>query len=217
MSFYNVKPTTKFVVQNDDNYNLQHVQFLNSGFQQSWGLDLPIQGDGFLTPNQLLNRYNVITQSSEYALPYAVDIITAIKAQQDVRALAQDSKAIFPSPGFYWDVCFSLPSDSELSFLLFSPNSIGETNPAEKGIVTISTCPELGPDFPVIFGMSGDNVWVRFTLVNLDATAGYLEVNASVLTNNCPFLLSPSPLKEKAVAMLENFKSKAQQSRKTRA
>jgi hypothetical protein len=239
MSFYNTTNPSKFARQNDAAYVSQNLQFLRSGFQQpfaSTGAYLNISGpDHQYTPIELLSRYIVRTgnNSGTDVLPTAVGIINTIKAQQDVRSLAQDSNVIVPRRGFYWDVCFSaLSSESFYEYAVVSPNFAYEIDPSVDGVVTITNCLddiELPPNFPIFFVQGGNYygegdwnpngklIWVRFTLVNLDPEAGYLEVNASVLTNNC-YLVPPETMSSssKMVQTFEKAKDIAQRQKEAR-
>lgn len=203
MAFYNTQNPSKFVRQNESDYTSQHVQFLRSGFQQCNSIDHLSDIDGSnhqYTAAELLNRFIVRTNNnmSTDVLPTAKEIIDALKAQQDIRALAQDAKSIAPRRGFYFDVCFSAPStEGFYQYAIVSPNMEYQLDPSVDGVLTITNClgssQPVPPGFPIIFvqgGLWGEGwfpqgnlIWVRFTLVNV--TEGSLQVNASVLTNNC--------------------------------
>jgi hypothetical protein len=222
MSFYNVKNSSKFVINTPDNFISQHLSFLRSGFQQAnsvSNLTDIIGTDHTYTVQELLNRFLVRSGAgiSTDILPTAASIITAIQNQQDVRQLAQDSSPILPARGFYFDCCFSIPYNEEGTFeiAVVSPNDFYELDPSVDGVVTITNCiadPE--PTYPIFFLQPGVDIWVRITLN--DVTPGSQVVNFSVLTNNC-YVAPPTSsamyqtvnrIKEKASRKLEERKSR---------
>ena len=171
MSFYNTQNPSKFVTQNPNNYTAQSIEFLKSGFQQADSVpsltDIDGAGSHTYTPAEMENRYTVRTglvgPVTDY-LPTAVQIVQSIRDDQWVRQIAQDSAAIRPRRGFYYDFASYNESDYDLQIL-----------PQPSSGVTIGG-PPTG-----FFVASGKLIWVRVTLTN--TTPGSEEVYISVLTN----------------------------------
>ena len=109
MSFYNVPNTTKFVVQADDLYVSQNIDFLKSGFSQppvgtsinSLSAAAPV----VLPANAIVNaQYINVTGASAITTATAVEIISALNANQSIRQLATSSTPVTVGVGFNFDI-----------------------------------------------------------------------------------------------------------------
>ena len=105
MSFYNVGPTNKFVVQNEDLYTQQHIDFLENSFLQ------PVSGTSLnsldassavtLSANAIVNAgYIEVTGTSAITTATALEIVTELNKNQSIRELSTSSNAVTVGKGF---------------------------------------------------------------------------------------------------------------------
>jgi hypothetical protein len=108
MSFYNVGPTTKFVVQNEDLYTQQHIDFLEAGFQQPLvGTSLNLAStatDYTYSANQITNAGYIVRALAGVGrtdvLPSATAIIAALNNNQAIRQLSTSADPVNVGVGF---------------------------------------------------------------------------------------------------------------------
>ena len=112
MSFYNVPQTSKFVVQADDLYVSQNIDFLKLGFQQpptGTSINSLSAASAVVLPaNAIVNaQYITITGASAVTTATSAEIITALNSNQAIRQLATASTPVTVGVGFNFDICLN--------------------------------------------------------------------------------------------------------------
>jgi hypothetical protein len=169
MSFYQTQNPTRFTPQNPNVVSTQHIQYLRSGFNQAYPVE--VSGDDVTyTPESLVvNRFITrvgLTGVSSDVTPTAAQIIEALNKDQWIRQTSQDSNPITVQPGFYVDFCIYNEGDYTLNVYPGTGVSIGAAT-------------DLYVD-------SGKLVDCRLHVTNI--ASGSEEVYISVLTNLPPLI-----------------------------
>ena len=108
MSFYNVGPTTRFSVENDDSYAAQKLEFLQSGFQQppvGTSLNTSTSATAVTyTAAQVVEAGYIVRASAGVGVtdvtPTAAAIVTALNNNQAIRQLSTSSDPVVIGAGF---------------------------------------------------------------------------------------------------------------------
>ncbi len=108
MSFYNVQNSNRFVVENDDSYAAQKLDFLLSGFNQppaGTSLNSATSATAVTyTAAQITTAGYIVRASAGVGvtdlLPSAAAIVAALNANQTIRQLATSSNPVVVGAGF---------------------------------------------------------------------------------------------------------------------
>jgi hypothetical protein len=108
MSFYNVQNSTKFVIENDDSYAVQKLDFLQAGFNQppvNTSLNVATSATAFtFSASQVVNAGYIARNSAGSTitdvLPSAAAIIAALNNNQAIRQLSTANVPVVVGPGF---------------------------------------------------------------------------------------------------------------------
>jgi hypothetical protein len=117
MSFYNVGPTNKFVVQNEDLYTQQHIDFLEAGFNQGpVGTSLnSLDATSIVTlsANAIVNaQYIEVTGTSAITTATALEIVTELNKNQSIRELSTSSSAVTVGKGFNFNIMLKVSGNT---------------------------------------------------------------------------------------------------------
>ena len=123
MSFYNVGPTTKFVVENDDAYAAQKIDFLQSGFNQppvSTSLNSATSATAVTYTAAQITTSGYIARNSAGVgitdlLPSAALIVAALNGNQTIRQLATANVPVVVGAGFNFNLIINNTSANSIT------------------------------------------------------------------------------------------------------
>ena len=123
MSFYNVGPTTKFVVENDDAYAVQKIDFLQAGFNQppvSTSLNSATSATAVTYTAAQITTAGYIARNSAGVgvtdlLPSAALIVAALNGNQTIRQLATANVPVVVGAGFNFNLIINNTSANSIT------------------------------------------------------------------------------------------------------
>ena len=123
MSFYNVGPTTKFSVENDDAYAAQKLDFLLSNFNQppvNTSLNTSTSATAVTyTAAQVTSAGYIVRASAGVGvtdlLPSAAAIVAALNANQSIRQLSTASVPVVVGAGFNFNLIINNTSSNSIT------------------------------------------------------------------------------------------------------
>ncbi len=123
MSFYSVQNATKFVVENDDSYAVQKLDFLQSGFNQppvNTSLNTSTSATAVTYSAAQITSSGYIVRASAGVgvtdlLPSAAAIVAALNANQAIRQLSTANVPVVVGAGFNFNLIINNTSANAIT------------------------------------------------------------------------------------------------------